>query len=40
MSQDVLKEESDTLEAGGLAWKDVSGRIAAKTRELFFALPV
>lgn len=40
MSQDVLKEESDTLEADGLAWKDVSGRIPAGTREQFFALPV
>jgi hypothetical protein len=40
ISQDVQKEESDTLEASGLVWKEVNGRVAAKTRELFFALEV
>lgn len=40
MSQDVLKEEADTMEASGLTWKEVAGRVAARTREMFFALEV
>jgi len=40
MSQDAVKEEADTLEASGLTWKEVNGRVAAKTREMFFALDV
>jgi RNA ligase len=40
MNQDVLKEETDTLEASGLTWKEVNGRMAARTREMFFALEV
>jgi len=40
MSQDIQKEESDTLAANGLTWKEVSGPIAAQTRALFFALEV
>lgn len=40
MNGDIQKEESDTLAANGLAWKDVSGQVAAKTRALFFALEV
>ncbi len=40
MNQDVQKEESDTLATSGLEWKDVSGQVAARTRALFFALPV
>jgi len=38
MSQDELKEEADTLEASGLTWKEVNGRVAARTRELFLTL--
>ena len=40
INQDVLKEETDTLEASGLTWKEVNGPIAARTRALFFALEV
>ena len=40
MNRDIQKEESDTLEASGLQWKEVSGPVAARTRALFFALEV
>lgn len=36
VSKDVLKEHSDTLEANGLDWKQVSGPITVAARKFFF----
>lgn len=40
MSLDVQKEESDTLEASGLTWKDVQGAVITETKKRFMALPM
>lgn len=35
VNDDVLKEESDTLVANGIVWKEAAGRIAKKASEFF-----
>ena len=37
IGSDIIKEESDTLEASGLTSKDVGGKIAQKAREWFMS---
>ena len=37
MGQDVIKEESDTLEASGLTWKEVAGAVNKAAKDWFFA---
>lgn len=36
VSQDILKEESDTLEANGVEWKDIAKGVNTKAKNLFF----
>lgn len=36
VSNDILSEESDTLDSNGLTWKDVAKSVNKKAREMFF----
>ena len=38
MGNDILKEESDVLEASGLEWKKVAGAVSNRVRSMYFAL--
>lgn len=35
IANDIIKEETDTLEGNGLTWKDVAGSVAKKSSEFF-----
>lgn len=37
LSQDIIKEESDTLEASGLTWKEVNGAVSKAGKDWLFA---
>lgn len=38
VANDIIEEESDTLLANDLEWKDVAKKVAEKTRQIFFKL--
>jgi hypothetical protein len=38
IANDIISEESDTLEANGLEWKDVARTVSDKARKIFFEL--
>jgi hypothetical protein len=40
VTEDIIKEESDTLISNGLEPKDVNKYLSTKVREMFFKLPV